>query len=173
MDISEAIHNRRSIRKYKNQTLPEGTVETLIDAASHAPSAGNVQPWEFVVVKHQKNKKDLSEAAYGQKDLAEAAVVIVVCADLKRGSEIYGARGSSMYCFQDTAAAVQNVLLTACSLGLGSCWVGAFKEDEVKKIINAPEKTKPVAMIPVGYSDETPAARNRRPLAEIMHKETF
>ena len=173
MNLSEAIHNRRSIRKYKNQILPEGTVETLIDAASHAPSAGNVQSWEFVVVKHQKNKKELSAAAYGQKDLAEASVVIVVCADQKRASEIYGARGKSMYCFQDTAAAVQNILLTACSLGLGSCWVCAFKEDEVKKIINAPAEMKPVAMIPVGYADEEPAARNRRSLTEIMHKETF
>ena len=118
-------------------------------------------------------KRALSLAAYGQAQVEEAAVVIVVCADEKRAEERYGAKGKALYCLQDTTAAVQNILLTACALGLGTCWVGAFKEEQVRKLIRAPSGMRPVAMITVGYPDESPAARGRRPLSEIMHGETF
>jgi nitroreductase len=112
-------------------------------------------------------------AAYGQKSLEEASVVIVVCADEKRAEQSYSVRGKSLFCLQDTAAAIQNIMLTAYSLGLGSCWIGAFKEDEVRQVISAPKGMRPIALIPIGYPNETPAARSRRPLSEIMHKETF
>lgn len=173
MDVFEAIKQRRSIRTYKNQPLPEGTVKQLLEAARLAPSAGNVQPWEFVVAASPITKHNLSLAAYGQKDIEEASVVIVVCADQKRAAESYGERGKTLYCFQDTAAAIQNILLVACSLGLGSCWIGAFKETETRKVINCPKALKPVALIPIGYPNETPSARPRREITEIMHKETF
>jgi len=173
MDLLEVIKKRRSIRSFKKQDLPHDIVEKLLEAARWAPSAGNVQPWKFVVVSSQKTKQELSMAASSQKSLEEASVVIVVCADEKRAEESYGVRGKTLYCLQDTAAAVQDILLTACSLGLGSCWVGAFKEDEVRKIIKAPKKMRPVALIPVGYPNEAPRARNRRPLSEIVHNEAF
>jgi nitroreductase len=85
----------------------------------------------------------------------------------------YGFRGKTLYCIQDTAAATQNILLTAYSLGLGTCWIGAFNEDEAKKAINAPEEIRPMAIIPVGYANEAPSQRDRRPLSQIMHYETF
>ncbi len=173
MDLMEIIKNRRSIRVFKKQDLSQDIIEKLLEAARWAPSAGNVQPWAFVVASTQKMRQSLSTAAFGQKDLEEASIVIVVCADEKLAEQSYGARGKSLFCLQDTAAAVQNILLTAYSLGLGSCWVGAFKEDEVRQVIKAPKEMRPVALIPVGYPNEAPAARNRRPISEIMHKETF
>ena len=173
MDLLEAVKSRRSIRAYKKQDLPEGTVEQLLEAATQAPSAGNVQPWAFVVAASADMKKALSGAAYSQRQVEEAAVVIVVCADEKLAQERYGAKGKTLYCLQDTAAATQNILLAACSLGLGSCWVGAFKEEEVRKLIRAPSGMRPVAMIPVGSPDEAPQARDRRPLSEVVHRETF
>ncbi len=173
MDLLDAVAKRRSIRTYKKQDLPPGIIEKLLEAARQAPSAGNVQPWEFVVACTQKTKMDISQGAFGQKDIQEASVVIVVCADEKRAAENYGDRGRTLYCLQDTAAAIQNIMLTACSLGLGTCWIGAFKEDEIRKIIKAPENMRPVALIPVGYPNESPDARPRRPINEIMHKETF
>ena len=173
MDLLDAVAKRRSIRTYKKQDLPPGVVEQLLEAARQAPSAGNVQPWEFVVASTQKTKMAISQGAFGQKDIQEASVVIVVCADEKRAAESYGDRGRTLYCLQDTAAAIQNIMLTACSLGLGTCWIGAFKEDEVRKVINAPKNMRPVALIPVGYPNDSPDARPRRPIAEIMHKETF
>ena len=146
MDVLEIITNRRSIRTYKKHELTQVTIEKLLEAARWAPSAGNVQPWEFVVVGSQEMKQQLSAAAYGQKDIEEASIVIVVCADEKRAEESYGLRGKTFYCIQDTAAAIQNILLEADSLGLGSCWIGAFKEDEIKKVINAPPQIRPVAL---------------------------
>ena len=173
MDLLEIIKNRRSIRVFKKQDVPQDIIEKLLEAARWAPSAGNVQPWAFVVVSSQKMKQSLSMAAFGQKDLEEASVVIVVCADEKLAEQSYGVRGKSLFCLQDTAAAIQNILLTAYSLGLGSCWIGAFKEDEIRQAIKAPKEMRPIALIPVGYPNEAPAARSRRPVSEIMHKETF
>jgi nitroreductase len=173
MELLDAITKRRSIRTYLKQALPQATVEKILEGARQAPSAGNVQPWEFVVATSHETKQQLSDAAYGQKDIEEASIVIVVCADEKRAAESYGLRGKTLYCIQDTAAAIQNILLTACSLGLGSCWIGAFKEDEIKAVIVAPKEMRPVALIPIGYPNEAPLARNRRPISEIMHKEKF
>jgi nitroreductase len=173
MNLLEVIMKRRSIRTFKKQEVSQKTVEKLLEAARWAPSAGNVQPWEFVIVSSQQTKQELSKAAFNQKNLEEASVVIVVCADEKRAAESYGVRGKRLYCLQDTAAAIQNILLTAYSLGLGSCWTGAFKEDEIRKVINAPKEMRPVALIPVGYPNEVPEATRRRPLNKIMHKESF
>ncbi len=173
MKLLEAIKNRRSIRIYRKQELSEGTVEKLIDAASMAPSAGDIQPWEFVIVSSQNTKRALCSAAYNQKNFEEVSIVIVACADEKRAEEAYGARGKNIYCIQDTAAAIQNILLTACSLGLGSCWIGAFKEEEIRKLIKAPKSMKPIALVSIGFPNEAPVPRFRRPVSEIMHKETF
>ena len=173
MDFSEVIKTRRSIRTYKKQDLPQETVEKLLEAARWAPSAGNVQPWEFVVASSLHVKRNISLAAYSQRALEEASIVIVVCVDEKKAEQAYGARGKTLYCIQDTAAAIENILLTAASLGLGSCWMGAFKEEEIRKVINAPMHVKPIALIPIGYPDESPPPRERRSLSEIVHKEKF
>jgi nitroreductase len=172
MELSEAIKKRRSIRAFKKQDVPEEIVEKLIDAARWAPSAGNIQSWEFVIVRKQDVKEELVKAA-GQAFVEEAPVVIVVCANEKRSSMGYGVRGKTLYCIQDTAAATQNILLTAHSLGLGACWVGAFNEDKAKEAVNAPEGIRPVAIIPVGYADESPMQRSRRPISQIVHHESF
>jgi nitroreductase len=173
MELSEAIKGRRSVRAFKPQDVPEEMVERLIDAARHAPSAGNIQPWEFVIARKLETKQKLSRAAFNQAFVEEAPVVIVVCADEIRSSMGYGSRGETLYCLQDTAAATQNILLTAYSLGLGTCWVGAFNENEAKKALKAPEGIRPVAMIPVGYPNKSPSQRGRRPVKQIVHHEEF
>src|SRR3989337_1635927 len=154
MELLEAINGRRSIRAFKTQDVEEATVMKLIEAARWAPSGGNLQPWKFVIVRKPPVKKALAKAALNQAHVEEAPVVIVVCADEKRSSMGYGIRGKLLYCLQETAAATQNILLTAYSLGLGACWIGAFNEDEAKKALNAPEGVRPVAIIPVGYPNE-------------------
>jgi SagB-type dehydrogenase family enzyme len=148
-------------------------VDRLIDAARWAPSAGNIQPWEFIIVRKPETKRKLAEAALEQTFIEEAPVVIVVCADENRSSQGYGTRGKTLYCLQDTAAATQNIHLAAYALGLGTCWVGAFREDEAKKILNIPSGVRPVAIIPVGYPAEKPQPRNRRPINQITHYESF
>ena len=173
MDVLEAIKGRRSIRAFKSQAVSTEIVERLIDAARWAPSAGNIQPWEFIIVKNPEIKRNLAKAALNQSFIEEAPVVIVVCADEIRSSQGYGVRGKTLYCIQDTAAATQNIHLAAYSLGLGTCWVGAFNEEEARKILEIPEGVRPVAIIPVGYPAEKPPARNRRPLNQIIHYEKF
>jgi nitroreductase len=173
MDVMEAIKGRRSIRTFKSQNVPQELVDKLIDAAIRAPSAGNIQPWEFIIVRRLKIKRGLAEAALQQKFIEEAPVVIVVCADENRSSQRYGVRGKTLYCIQDTAAAVQNINLAACSLGLGTCWIGAFREEEARKILRVPRRIRPMAIIPVGYPAEAPSPRSRRPLNDVIHYETF
>ena len=173
MDVLEAIKGRRSIRAFKNQGVPAEIVEELIDAARWAPSAGNIQPWEFIIVRKPRIKRRLVETALDQMFIEEAPVVIVVCADEERSSQGYGVRGKTLYCIQDTAAAMQNIHLTAYSLGLGTCWVGAFREEETRKILKIPRGMRPVAIIPVGYPAESPTARMRKSTSQIVHYETF
>lgn len=173
MDVLEAVKGRRSMRAFKNQDVPAEIVEKLIDAARWAPSAGNIQPWEFIIVRKPRIKRRLVEAALDQVFIEEAPVVIVVCANEVRSSQGYGVRGKTLYCVQDTAAAIQNIHLTAYSLGLGTCWVGAFREEETRKILKIPRGIRPVAIIPVGYSAEAPAPRMRKSISQIVHYETF
>lgn len=173
LDLFEAIKSRRSVRRFTREDVSEEEVEKLIDAARWAPSAGNIQPWEFVVVRKPEIKHKLSIAALHQTFIEEAPVVIVVCANQHRSGRGYGARGVHLYCLQDTAAATQNMLLAATALGLATCWVGAFREEEAKRALNLPEGVRPVAIIPVGHPAERPLARSRRPLSEIVHYETY
>jgi len=173
LDLFEAIKRRRSIRAYTRENISEEEVEKLIDAAKWAPSAGNIQPWEFVIVRNVRIKQQLAVAALGQTFIEEAPVVIVVCADEAQSSWGYGNRGATLYCIQDTAAAVQNILLAAHALGLSTCWIGAFREELVKKALNAPMNMRPIAIVPVGHAAEKPKAPPRRSLKEIVHYETF
>ena len=173
LEVFEAIRGRRSIRAFESREVPEELVERLIEAARWAPSAGNIQPWEFIIVKKPEIKRKLAEAALGQSFIEEAPVVIVVCADEVRSTQGYGMRGKTLYCIQDTAAAAQNIHLAAYSMGLGTCWVGAFREDEARKVLKTPAGIRPVAIIPVGYPAEAPSPRGRRPLKQMVHYETF
>jgi nitroreductase len=174
MDVLKAIRGRRSVRAFKSEKdVSEETVEGLIDAARWAPSAGNIQPWEFIVVRNPEIRRRLSEAAFNQSFIEEAPVVIVVCADENRSSEGYGQRGKTLYCIQDTAAAIQNIHLAAYSLGLSTCWVGAFNEGETSEILQIPRGIRPVAMIPLGFPAKFPIPRRKRAVNQILHYEEF
>jgi nitroreductase len=153
MELFEALRKRHSVRSFDGgRDVPEEMVEELLRSACLAPSAGNVQPWRFWVVRDPEMKSALAAAALGQNFLALAPVVIVVCADLEAHASSYGRRGVELYSIQDTAAAVQNILLAATALGLGTCWVGAFREEEASRALGLPEGIRPLAMIPVGYA---------------------
>ena len=173
MDVLEVIKGRKSIRAFKSQDVPPEIMEKLIDSARWAPSAGNIEPWEFVIVRKLETKRRLAEAALKQNFIMEAPLVIVVCANEDRSSIRYGRRGRTLYCIQDTAAAIQNIHLAAYFLGLGTCWIGAFREEEARKILKVPLGIRPVAIIPVGYPAESPSPRRRRSMSQIVHYETF
>lgn len=169
MEIPEAILKRKSVRAFAPKGLTDEDIETLIGAAVRAPSAGNMQPWGFVAVRDRGVKEELVEASHGQSFIATAPVVFVVCVDPARNAQRYGDRGKTLYCLQDTAAAVENIMLTATHNGLATCWIGAFDEGMAAEAIGLPAGVRPVAMIPVGYPDQDPPPRQRRPVSEVLH----
>lgn len=153
MDVFEAMRKRHSVRSFQSgREVPAEAVDRLLLCACQAPSAGNVQPWRFVVVREAELRRKIAAAALGQGFVAQAPVVIVVCADLEAHASSYGRRGVELYSIQDTAAAVQNILLAATALGLGTCWVGAFREEEAARALRLPSHVRPLALIPVGYA---------------------
>ncbi len=169
MDFWQVIEERRSVRNFDTgrDVTPE-TVQRVLEAAIRAPSAGNCQPWHFVVVRSERTKDRLAEAAYGQWFVAEASVVIVVCADPDRSSWRYGSRGVQLYCLQDTAVATEHILLAVTALGLGACWVGAFDERAAAKALGLPANLRPVAIVPIGYPAAHPYRTSRRSLEEVV-----
>ncbi|MBO3804309.1 MAG: nitroreductase family protein [Candidatus Brockarchaeota archaeon] len=167
------MRGRRSVRRFKPDPVPKRLLREVLEAASSAPSAGNLQSWEFVVVEDEATKEELSRAALGQSFVAEAPVSIVVCANQNRSSARYGRRGREFYSICDASAATQNLLLAAHGLGLGSCWVGAFEDELVSKVLGLPSGVKPVAIVPIGYPAEAPPPTPRLPLAEKVHARRY
>ena len=152
MDFWQVIRSRHSVRAYApDQDVSAELVTGLLSAAIEAPSAGNRQSWHFVVVRDPVRRAELAHAALDQMFVASAPVVIVVCADPQRSAARYRERGSKLYTFQDTAAATENLLLAATALGLGACWVGAFDEEEARRVLDLRPGLIPVAIVPVGY----------------------
>jgi nitroreductase len=173
MDVLEAIKGRRSVRKFKPEPVKDEDLQKILDAGRLAPSAGNCQSSELVVLKEPSIKRRLATAALEQNFIADAPVVIVVCANIPRTSGRYGRRGQELYCLQDTAAAAQNILLAAYSLGYGTCWIGAFDEGAVAGVVKVPSGVRPVAIIPLGRPVDNPSPPQRRPLDEIVHINGF
>ncbi len=167
MSISETIEGRRSVRKFTDAPVKKEEIEHLLRMACWAPSAGNRQPWHFYVVTDEETRTALAEAAGGQTFVQQVPVVIVVCADPEQSAGRYGDRGRNLYCLQDTAAAVQNILLEAHAQGLASCWVGAFDEKQCAEILSVSAGHRPVAMLPIGHPASDPQPRPRRSLDDV------
>jgi nitroreductase len=169
MDFWTLIRQRYSVRHYDpEREVSSAQVRRILEAAIESPSAGNRQPWHFVVARDLALRQGLVRAAYGQGFLAQAPVVIAVCADPDRSAARYGKRGTNLYCLQDTAAATEHILLAATALGLGGCWVGAFDEAAAARALALPEHLRPVALVSIGYA-AVPASRttDRRSLDEV------
>lgn len=147
MTVSEAIRSRQSVRSYLDKPVQQDTLDELFEAASLAPSAGNRQEWRFVAVTDPEMRMKLARAAAGQAFVGEAACVIAACAETD---------GHAMRCGQlsypiDVAIAIDHMTLRAVELGLGTCWIGAFSEDEVKKLLGIPAPVRVVELLTVGY----------------------
>lgn len=145
VDVFEAIQRRRSARAYASTPVPSEKLMKILEAGRLAPSASNIQPWHFVVVTESEKRKKLAETGAFAKFLAESPVVIVGCGDEKASPKWYTV---------DVAIALQNMVLTATSEGLGTCWVGSFNEVKVKEMLKIPENFRVVALLALGYPRE-------------------
>lgn len=167
MEFSEVMAKRRSVRHFNNKLdVSDADIRALLEAGVTAPTAGNIQPWRFTVVRSLPARERLAEALR-QRWATAAPVVIVVAVDPRPCAARYGDRGEFLYGIQDTAAAVENILLTAVDRGLASCWIGAFDEAAVREALGMHEPLTPVAILPVGYSAESAGRPARRPLDEV------
>ncbi len=167
MDFLQLANSRKSVRTFTKEDVPQSLINQLIEAAQAAPSAGNRQPWRFIIIKNKQVLNSIVERSCKQAFIATAPLSIVVCADVLRSAERYMQRGRELYCIQDTAAAIQNILLCAHSLGLGGCWCGAFDEKELSETLSLKNEMRPVAIIPIGYPKDDAQKRGRRPIEEI------
>jgi len=168
MNVVEAIKNRRSIRKYKPEPIRDEHLKTILESARLAPSAGNKQPWRFIVVRDYESKRMLGELAHKQRWIIEAGVVIVALALPRSDPNVY-----ERWVERDVMIAVEHMVLAALELGYGSCWVGAFDEKEVKKLLNVPEDMTVICLLPIGVPDQHPAPRGRKPFEEIFFEERY
>jgi len=170
MDVYQAISRRKSVRSFRDQEIPAEVIWRLLGAARLAPSASNRQEWRFVAVRDPALRRRLSRAARGQRHVAQAAVVLACCAETD---------GHVMMCGQpcypiDVAIAIDHLTLCATAEDLGTCWIGAFKEDEVKEILGIPSRVRVVALLAVGYpEDPAPVEKNRLALEAIVKFERW
>ncbi|MFH1355970.1 MAG: nitroreductase family protein [bacterium] len=160
--VMNCIFSRRSIRSLKSDAIPKEDIELMLKALEAAPNAGNVQPWAFYVVRNQKVKDELCEYSFNQKSVSQAPVVFVVCAKPEVSAAQYGDAGRNLFCIQDTAAAVQNLLLGVHDMGYAAVWIGVVKENEIAATLKLPKDQRPMALIPVGLADEMPAPYERQ-----------
>jgi nitroreductase len=172
MEIEECLEGRTSTRVFRPDQVEDAVIDEALRMANLAPSAGNLQARDFVVVRNVHTKKELRDAAYGQDFIKSAPVVVVCCANLERIGH-YGERGRTLYCLQDVAAAIQNMTLYLHGKGLGSVWVGAFDENKARDALNLPEHIRPVAIVPIGFPAEKSVRRRRFPLEQIVHRERW
>jgi len=168
MDVLEVIKTRRSVRKYKSKAISDEDLEKILTAAQLAPSAGNKQPWRFIVVRDTETKEKLGEIARNQTWISDAGVIIVALAMDKNSPEVY-----ERWAERDVMTAVEHMVLAAWSLGFGSCWIGAFYEDQVKKLLDIPDEMTVINLLPIGVPDQSPEARGRKPLNELFHEGKF
>jgi len=154
MDFFNAVTTYGNVKKYEKKEVDDKLIGVMLYMANHAESSGNVQGWEFIVVKDPEIKKQLYNAAFKLDIIIEAPVDIVVCADLKKFSLKYEDRGEYLYSIQDTTAAITILMLTAQFLGLGTNWVRAFDEEKIKQTLSLSNEIRPVGIVTVGYPYE-------------------
>lgn len=181
MDVLEAIYSRRSIRSFNEQPVPDDLLYQILSAGTRAPSAGNMQAWEFVLVRSEEGKRKLVDTtdagltAHGgihtQEWIMQAPVVVIVCSDLKRMTGRYGQKGRSLMTIMDCMLCVENMLLAATHFGLGTCCVVGFDAEKLKEVLPIPKEIKPLLLIPLGYPTHQPAATYRLPVEDLIRLE--
>lgn len=175
------INIRKSIRKYKNQPIEPEKITQMLESARLAPSGNNTQPWHFIVITAEDIKKNLAVTSRNQVWMLSAPIFIACVADIrariKDSSELIINETSPQkevkLVIRDTTIAIEHLVLEACNLGLGTCWVADFTQEQIRPILNVPSDKYVVCILTVGYADETPQARPRKSLPDIVHYDTW
>ncbi|MGE5627006.1 MAG: nitroreductase family protein [Solirubrobacterales bacterium] len=177
----EVISNRRSIRKYTDKPLEEDTLLKIIEAGVLAPSGSNTQPWHFIVIKSKEMREKVAKVSHNQSWMCSAPVYIVCVADLgsrvENSSKEFIDEQSSMeevkQIIRDTSISMDHMVLTAESLGIGTCIVAWFRQEEIRPVLNIPSDKYVVSIITAGYSAESPKPQKRKKAEDVLHYETW
>jgi nitroreductase len=169
MEFFDAIRQRHSVRTFLREPIPPEGLQRILEAANLAPSAGDLQAYEIYQVQDPGTQEALAVAAYDQAFIEEAPLALIFVASPFRARR-YGERGASLYSIQDATIAAAYVQLAAVSVGLASCWVGAFDEAKVASILHLPAGQKPIAILPIGKPGESPAPTPRRELTDLVRR---
>jgi nitroreductase len=179
MRFNELAKQRRSIHYFTDEPVTEEELETVLEAARWAPSAGNAQPTRYLVVRDEQNREKVWESTTGiegvtpQNFIKKAPVHIIILADTRAYKRKQSSLFKERFLLQDTSAATMNLLLAVADIGLGACWVGMFREDALRESFNIPEHLTPVSIIPIGHTNSKEKPRPRKPLTEIVYHEYF
>jgi len=168
MNVFDAIKTRRSVRKYKPEPVPDEHLKQILDAARLAPSAGNRQPWRFVVVRDPKLRRKLGVIARNQTWVGDAGVIIAALAMDPKNPEVY-----ERWAERDVMTAVEHMVLTAWELGYGTCWIGAFYENQVKELLEIPGEMRVIVFLPIGVPDQKPEPRGRKAFDELFYGDKY
>ncbi len=163
----EAILERTSIRSYLSSPVEYDKLSAILESATHPPNSGNLQSFRFIVVLDKEKKKELADCTAQPDIINSAPLGIIVCALEERAETYYPEKGK-FWVTQDCAAAIENMLITATSLGLGSCWIGEFDREKVRMLFSIPDGSAPHAIITLGYPDEKPV-KKRDPLETFIY----
>jgi nitroreductase len=171
-DFLSFLTGRSSVREYEAGPVPEETIEYLLKCASTAPSAGNLEAWDVVVVTEEETRVALAEAAFGQPHLEQAPLILAVCSNYVRSMSRYGERGI-LYALEDATIACTYMMLAAHSRNLQSCWTGAFDDDAVREILDLPPHLRPIALLAIGKGHQPGTLTERIAIGEHVHRETW
>ncbi len=169
MEFFEVLNNRKSVRAYAARPVEDEKLDSILNSANRAPSAGNLQAYEIYLIRNKATLRSLAAAALDQIFMAGAPLALVFCAHPARGAHRYGERGRRLYAVQDATIACTYAMLAATALGLATVWIGAFDDDRILSVIGGPEGQIPVAVLPIGYAAETPPPTPRRSLQDLVH----
>jgi len=162
-EVLTAIRERRSVRAFRSEAIERAKLDAILDAARWAPSGKNTQPWRFVVVESAAKRAELAKLVTQRDMVRTAPVTVAILLDRRAGyDELKDAQG--------IGACAQTLLLAVHALGLGACWIGRARDREVEAILGAREGEELMMLIPIGYPAETPPARERRPLSDLVRR---
>lgn len=171
-EFLQFVSTRSSVRIFHDTPVGRDDIDFIVQCASTAPSAGNREAWDVVVVTDPGIRENLADAAYQQEHVAEAPVVFVITANYIRSMSQYGERGI-LYAVQDATIATCYMMLGAHALGLHSCWTGSFEEDLIRDLLALPTHVRPVALLPVGYGTLPRTRTGRMPAEEHIHRDIW
>jgi nitroreductase len=170
MDFFQTVHARQSVRAYQPKPVEARPLDAILSAANQSPSAGNLQAYEIIVVSDAATIQKLTDACFNQGFIAQAPMLLVFCADTPRSAAKYGPAGEQLFAVQDATIATAYAQLAATALGLATCWIGAFREQDIATLLSLRPGLRPIAMLPLGWPAETPPRTPRRELSELVQE---